>query len=314
MLPLLLLFLCLGCATTHGVRPATGELAGPVLEVHFLDVGEGDSIYVRTPNGKHYLIDTGDRGARKLLIPYLKAHGVTHLDGVLITHGHLDHIGALYYLAAEIPISVVFFSGHMPTSAHNLKTLKRLEEKHIALRELRAGDRLDLDPDLVAMVYHPPASWDGDAEDPNNMSVVVRLTYGDIDFLLMGDAEKKSEKEIMRAAPELESEVLKVGHHGSETSTGEEFLAAVSPEYAVISCGRNNKFGHPAALTLGKLERAHATILRTDENGTIEMRTDGRHIIIRVKGKEWQPVAGILGINRGGNRWAVAFAGGGRNS
>jgi len=202
----------------------------------------------------------------------------------------------------------------MPTSAHNLKTLERLEEKHIPLKKLRAGDHIDLDDAIVAVVYHPPADWDGDAEDPNNMSVVVRLTYGDIDFLLMGDAEKKSEKEILKTAPELNSEVLKVGHHGSETSTSEEFLAAVSPVYAVISCGVNNKFGHPFPVTLEKLKDAHATILRTDENGTIEVHTDGRRIMIKVKGKDWQPVAGILGIHRGGTRWTVAYSRGGRNA
>jgi len=94
MLPFLFLSLLSCCATTGGVHLATDVLEGPVLEVHFLDVGEGDSMYVRTPGGKHYLIDTGERGARKFIIPYLKAHGVTHLDGVLITHGHLDHIGS----------------------------------------------------------------------------------------------------------------------------------------------------------------------------------------------------------------------------
>ncbi len=275
-------------------RLVANELDGEILEVHFLDVGQGDSMYVRTPGNKHYLIDTGTRSARKQIIPYLQYLDVKELDGVILTHSHLDHVGSLYYLADAFSIKTLYYSGHFHSSGHNRKTLKRLQEKQVELKRVRAGDSFELAKGVKVSVLHPPTDWSGEVEDPNNMSVVVRLSYGDIDFMLTGDAEKSSEKEILKRKVELKSEFFKVGHHGSETSTSPEFLDRVDPLYAIISCGEGNKFNHPHQVTMDLLRSRDITILRTDQNGTIGVYTNGKRIMIKIKGKDWQPVSLLM--------------------
>ena len=283
-------------------RLVANSLSGSLLEVHFLDVGQGDAIYIRTPGEKHYLVDTGTRGARRKIIPYLKYLKVEKLSGVLITHSHLDHAGSLYYLADAFPIETIYSSGYFHGGSHNKKTLARLKEKKIPMKVLRGGDVLEWEKDVKVNVYHPPKDWSGNMEDPNNMSVVVRLSYKDIDFLLTGDAEKHSEKEILKHKYELKSEFLKVGHHGSETSSYATFLDTVQPLFAVISCGEGNKFKHPHQDTLDKLRARDVTILRTDQNGTIGVYTDGKRLMIKIKGKDWQPVSILFRLLRPGDR------------
>lgn len=301
-------------AQEHGTgrqRLVANELDGPLLEVHFLDVGQGDSMYIRTPGKKHYLVDTGTRSARKRIIPYLKYLDVKALDGVLLTHSHLDHIGALYYIADAFPIKRLYYSGQVHPSGHNRKTLQRLQDKKVELKRVRAGDTFELDEGVKVQVLHPGKDWDGDIEDPNNMSVVVRLTYGDIDFLLTGDAEKRSEKAILKTKLELKSEFLKIGHHGSETSSMEDFLDTVDPLYAIISCGEGNKFNHPHATTMEKLRTRDITILRTDQNGTIGVYTNGKRLMIKIKGKDWQPVTLLVRPPVSGAGWLVVHNRGG---
>lgn len=272
-------------------RLVANELEGPLLEVHFLDVGQGDSMYVRTPNMKNYLIDVGTRSARKQIIPYLKYLDVKKLDGILISHSHDDHAGALFHILEAIPVDAVYSSGYFHNSGRNRKALKLMEEKKVVMKKLRAGDTFELDKGVKVAVYHPPTAWDGEVEGPNDMSVVLRLSYGEIDFMLTGDAEKRSEKEILKQKYVLKSEFLKVGHHGSDTSTSNEFLAAVEPLYAVISCGVDNKFNHPHADTMKRLKAHDVTILRTDHSGTFGVYTNGKRIMIKIKGKDWQPVS-----------------------
>jgi len=290
------------------------ELDGKILEVHFLDVGQGDSIYIRTPGEKHYLLDTGPRSARRLLIPYLKYLGVKELDGVILTHSHLDHIGALYYIADVFPIKTFFYSGHVHSGGHNRKTVKRLQEKKVAMKRLRRGDTFELDKGVKVQVLHPPKEWDGEVEDPNNMSVSIRLTYGEIDFVLTGDAEKQSEKAILKSKLELKSEFLKVGHHGSETSSTEAFIDTVDPLYAIISCGEGNKFNHPHKTTMEKLQARDITILRTDQNGIIGVYTNGKRIMIKIKGKDWQPVSLLVRPPQNGSGWFVVHNLGGSHA
>jgi len=265
------------------------NLRGDLLEVHFLDIGQGDGMFVRTPGGKNYLIDCGPRSAYKKIVPYLKYLKVKELDGVLLTHSHMDHMGSLYKLSNDIPIKMVYSSGYFHTSKHNEKTLARLEEKKIKMSELKRGDRLELDEDVVLTVVHPPRNWKPYDSELNDYSVVTRLSYGDIDFLLTGDAERKAEKAMMKGNVVLRSEFLKVGHHGSNTASSKKFLEAVSPLFAIISCGVDNKFKHPHEETLNGLKARDATILRTDESGTIGIYTNGERVMIKIKGKNWQP-------------------------
>jgi competence protein ComEC len=322
-----LLLFVLGCSAGFPARAQeknttpliANSLQGPLLEVHFLDAGQGDAIYVRTPGGKHYMVDTGTRSSRRTVVPYLKYLKVDKLTGVLITHGHADHIGGLYYIAGEIPVETLLYSGHIHPGKHNAKTIKLLDEQGTKKKALRRGDKVELDEGVTMEVFSPPKEWNLDVEDANNGSVVVKLTYGEIDFILTGDAEKHAEREMVKQKLALKSEFLKVGHHGSKTATTLPFLELVDPLYAVISCGQNNKFKHPHAETLEALKKQGATILRTDQNGTIGVYTNGKRIMIKIKGKSVEPVsvlvkpsgsgvpgfvlvnrAGLIFINRGG--------------
>ena len=301
------LILFLSCSTTTFAEQPTGPqrddprqkliantLKGKLLEVHFVDVGQGDAIFIRTPGGKDYLIDTGPRGARRTLIPYLRYLKVKKLEAVLLTHSHMDHVGALYYIADEFEIGTVYSSGYFHPSKHNAKTLTRLEEKGIKLKTLKRGNRVELDKEIILKAVHPPAEWEPFNSDLNDYSVATRLTYGDIDFLLVGDAERKAEKSMLKGKVVLRSEFLKVGHHGSSTASTDDFLDAVSPFFAVIQCGVNNKFKHPHADVVQRLKDRDITIMRTDENGTIGVYTDGKRIMIKIKGKPTEEPVSLL--------------------
>lgn len=287
------------------------SLSGDLLEVHFLDIGQGDCIFIKTPGGKHYLVDTGNKGAKRKILPYLKYLKVEKLDGIVISHSHSDHVGALLAILQGIPVSAVYTSGHFHTNKYNMKVLKYIEEQKIPLRKLRRGDKLELDKDVTADVLHPPPDWDGDRVDPNDFSVVLRLSFGEIDFLLTGDCEKKCEKAILKEKLPIKSEFLKVGHHGSNTASTDPFLDYVVPLYAVISVGVNNSFAHPHKETLDKLRLRDITIMRTDEQGAFGVFTDGKRIMIKVKGKEWVPVSLFIRIRHVGLPALVLYTEGG---
>jgi beta-lactamase superfamily II metal-dependent hydrolase len=291
------------------------NLAGPLLEVHFLDVGQGDSMYVRTPGGKHYLIDTGPRSARKKIIPYLRYLKVEKLDGIFITHSHMDHMGALLYILKEFPVGKFYYPGYFHTSATNKKVAALLEQTKTEVHEMKRGDSVELDSGVTATALHPPTEgWEPFDDDLNNFSLVLRLTYGDVDFLLTGDSETKSEKEILKAKMVVRSEFLKIGHHGSKTATSEEFLDSVFPLYAVVSAGVNNSFGHPQAEVLKLLRDRDITILRTDESGTFGVYTDGKRIMIKMKGKDWLPVSWFIRTRMPGSSWLVTTTRGGMHA
>jgi len=292
-------------------RLVANNLSGPLLEVHFLDIGQGDAIYIRTPGGRHYMVDTGTRSSRRMVVPYLKYLKVEKLDGVLITHSHLDHVGGLFYIAEAIPIGTFYHSGYVHEGTHNEKTVARLKKKKVPFKKVRAGDVLELDQGVFMNVFHPPANWTAYDSELNDFSVVVKLTYGDIDFLLTGDAEKKSEKSMLKRKLALKSEFLKVGHHGSNTATTTAFLETVDPLYAIVSCGAGNKFKHPHPETMEALRKRDTTVLRTDQNGTIGVYTNGKRIMIKIKGKDWQPVSTLrLRQSRGGRLLAISNRGG----
>jgi competence protein ComEC len=225
---------------------------------------------------------------------YLQELGIRELDGVLISHSHMDHAGGLPHLLDRIPVRTILFSGYMHTTKFNLKLLEKIKGKDIEVRALKAGDQFELDQEIMVRVLHPPGEWDPAGLNVNDYSVVIRLSYKEVDFLFTGDAEHPSERQILKTAHELQSEFLKVGHHGSNTATGEDFLARVAPLFAVISCGARNQFNHPHAPALKRLGDQGVTILRTDENGTVMAFTNGIKIMIKVKGKAWHPVSLLI--------------------
>jgi competence protein ComEC len=245
--------------------PPTGK-----LEVHFIDVGQGDSILIKAPR-KNILIDGG--GRCNTVLNYLSNQGIKSLDYVIGTHPHADHIGGLINVMQSMPVGAIID----PAVAHTTKTfedyLTIIDQKGILFTEGRAGMIWDLGGGAKMQLLHPTSP---SKSDLNNASIVVRLTFGEVSFLFTGDAESAAEKQILSRGYELNSTILKVGHHGSETSTSQAFLTAVKPEAAIIMCCKTNSYGHPHQETLAKLSASNVNIYRTDLNGNIVVVTDGQ--------------------------------------
>jgi len=253
------------------------------LHVHFLDVGQGDAILIQCPHGQLILVDGGP--SPSVLLSHLgrRMPFWDHsLDLVVLTHPEEDHLGGLVEVLTRYDVSLVLDSGQGCTSATCDAWRSLIEEKEIPYRRAEAGMRLGLGQDVQMEVLHPPAlPMANTASDINNNSVVVRLEYGRFSMLLTGDVMEEAEQVLVSADQSLRSLVLKVPHHGGDTSLTKRFLEAVSPQAAIISVGANNRFGHPSAVTLDKL-RAIQTY-RTDQDGSLELLTDGQRYWMTTK-------------------------------
>lgn len=264
----------------HTQPPPEGE-----LQVHFLDVGNADAALIRS--GSHQmLIDGGEPADGKPVVDYLRKNGVERLDYVIATHPDADHIGGLPDVLEAFPVDHVLMSymddEHIPTSYSYERLLSTLLDQNIPVIEAAPGQQYTLGEATVD-ILGPEGVYD----ESNNMSVVCRITFGKRRFLMMGDAEKKAENALVKSGADLRADVLKVGHHGSHSSTGSVFLSAVSPAHAVISCGLDNRYGHPHPETLALLQQQQINVWRTDQSGTIVMTTDGDTLTIATeKGKE----------------------------
>jgi len=251
------------------------EIEG-ILKVHYIDIGQGDSIFIELPNGEKALIDGGPRSSEETLLNYLDEQGVERIDYLVATHPHEDHIGGLDGVINNYDIGKIY----MPDVVHTTKTFENLllaiQDKGYKITRAMAGDTI-VDMEGLGLYILAPEE-DADWEDLNNYSVVVRLEYKNNSFLFTGDAEKDSEDIMISKGYDLKAEVLKVGHHGSTTSTTDEFLDRVDPKYAIISCGADNKYGHPHKEILAKLEEKNIEIYRTDIDGTIVVKSDGKSI------------------------------------
>jgi competence protein ComEC len=249
---------------------AVSNIVSGTLEVHFIDVGQGDSILIKAPK-KNILIDGGDRGNAAL--NYIRNQDIRSLDYIISTHPHADHIGGLLNIIESIPVGEVID----PAVAHTTQTfedyLTLIDQHGIWFTEGRAGMNWDVGGGATMSILHPTSPSQSDL---NNASIVVRLTYGEISFLFTGDAESAAEYQILNRGYELNSTILKVGHHGSKTSTTQTFLAAVKPEVAIIMCSKTNSYGHPHEETLNRLRAANVDIYRTDLHGNIVVVTDGQ--------------------------------------
>lgn len=244
---------------------------GDEVLFHIIDVGQGDAILVMTPDG-NMLIDTGESSAREALVAYLDSVNVTSFEYVVFTHPDADHIGNAAYVVENYSIKNII----MPDREATTKTFERM----IDAIENSQANVIKAEPGYefyIGALLNTIIAPNGDYKDTNDASVVIKSTFGDTSILLTGDAEKGSEADIVSiwSKETLKCDVLKVGHHGSLTSTSEAFLDAVSPTIAVISCGEGNKYGHPLPETLARLEERGIAIYRTDKHGSIVLRTDG---------------------------------------
>lgn len=265
--------------------------AGEALQIHFVDVGEGDAALIVSPAGKTVLIDAGPVRSSGALLGFLKAQGRGPLDLVLLTHCHVDHFGGMARVMQTIGARM-FLVGPCPSESdayHRLlETVARLK---IPLKNATAGRKLDLGGGAVLTLLGPPAPpLEGTRSDANANSVVARLQLGATAVLFTGDAERPTEKWLLSSAEkaELRADVLKVAHHGSRYTTSAGFLNAVKPRIAVISLGTPNEYGHPSDQILSRLQRAGVRVYRTDEAGTVTVQSDGKQVEVRTS----TPVAG----------------------
>ena len=252
------------------------------FEVHFIDVKEADSALVIC-DGKTMLIDGGNPSDSSLIYTYLKDHSITHLDYIVCTHPHADHVGglpgALNYATAGVAFA--------PVTSSELNSfgdfIRYLEKQGVSITVPKPGLVFTLGSAKVQVVGPVNKS-----ENVNDMSIVLRVLYGNTSFLFTGDAESLEEFDIINSGYDIQSNVLKVGHHGSSSSSTEEFLNAVSPEFAVISAGAGNVYGHPEEKVLNALESKGIKIYRTDHNGDIICKSNGDSISFTVEKDEVQ--------------------------
>lgn len=245
------------------------------LRVIFYDVGQGDAIHIRSKN-QDILIDGGPDGT---IISKLDANLPFYdqeIELMILTHPHADHIAGLVPVLEKYQVDQILYSG-IDYDSNVYEEWKRIvEEQDIPLLEARQGQIIKLNEASMFILF--PGSQEIDKENINNSSVVSKLVYGESTFLFTGDAEKEVENELLASDINLEAEVLKVGHHGSKTASTKDFLAQVSPMYAVISAGKDNKFGHPHEETLEKFINLETNILRTDVSGDIKCISDKKEI------------------------------------
>ncbi len=282
----LLLLLIVGLAVTGcnigRTTPAPGATVAPgqnPLKVAFLDVGQGDSILIQAPNGQTMLIDGGRSTnlANTVIIPKLKEWNARQVDVLIPTHPDQDHIAGLAGVLENFPVKLAALTGQVHSTQIYERLLTDIRDRKVEALKVRTGTTIPFDPSVKLEVLNP----DDDAvnsDDTNNASIVIKLTYGTTSFLLTGDAELPANKAMLAHGFDVRSTVLKLGHHGSRTSTNEDWLTHVQPQLGIISAGKDNSFGHPHPEVIAALNKLKIPYIRTDEHGTITVTSDGATI------------------------------------
>lgn len=246
------------------------------LRFHFIDVGQGDSSLIITPNGKTILIDAGDEAHAKKVLSYVREQGIEKLDLVIATHPDADHIGGMDKVIKNFDIGV-FAMPDVSAKTNQYKQIQReLKAKKMKATRLYQGDEVQIDDDIDFEILSPVKGKKYD--DTNEYSIVAKIVYKDTSFILMGDATMENEVDIINNVPDIDIDVLKLGHHGSSTSSSDYFITKTSPNIAIISCGKNNKYGHPHQEVMRVLKKHGVTPYRTDEMGDIVITSDGKEI------------------------------------
>lgn len=246
------------------------------LRFHFIDVGQGDSSLIITPKGKTILIDAGDEAHAKKVLSYVREQGIEKLDLVIATHPDADHIGGMDKVIKNFVIDV-FAMPDVSAKTNQYKQIQReLKAKKMKATRLYQGDEVQIDDDIDFEILSPVKGKKYD--DTNEYSIVAKIVYKDTSFILMGDATMENEVDIINNVPDIDIDVLKLGHHGSSTSSSDYFITKTSPKIAIISCGKNNKYGHPHQEVMRVLKKHEVTPYRTDEMGDIVITSDGKEI------------------------------------
>ncbi|MBQ1687241.1 MAG: MBL fold metallo-hydrolase [Ruminococcus sp.] len=271
--------LALFCACTvtinlGGADTSAAPNSESKLIVHFLDVGQGDSIFIELPNGKTMLVDAGENYHGQGIIDYVQTIGYHKLDYVVATHPHEDHIGSMPYIVRNFEIGSIYMPDVTANTATFESLLKAIKAKGLRVKNGRTGVHIIKDGELTADIIAPDKP---DESNLNNSSIVLLLTFGNVSYLLTGDAETK---ELNAIRADMHATVLKAGHHGSKTSTTQTLLKKISPSVTVISCGKNNDYGHPHAEVLKMLKSVNSSVYRTDRDQTVIVATDGSSLTV----------------------------------
>ncbi len=259
-------------------EPTQGTLQGNVIEVHFIDVGQGDSILIEAGDSA-MLIDAGENNKGTSVIDYLAAQNIKDLDYVIGTHPHSDHIGGLDTVLSTLPVDTLI----MPKATHTTKTyedvLDIIAEKGLTITKPVVGGEYRLGSASFVIIAPNSSSY----EELNEYSIVIKLTHEDNSFLLTGDAGSLSEEEMLASGIDLSADLLKLGHHGSAYSSTERFLDAVTPTYAIACVGIDNEYGHPHPDTLIARDTRNIMFYRTDKQGTVVFTSDGKNISVNTQ-------------------------------
>lgn len=258
-----------------GASSTVADMAADTMEVHFLDVGQADSILIKTSSSA-MLVDAGKNEDGEKVVSYLQQQGIERLDYVIGTHPHEDHIGGLDNVIQSFDIGEVILPEKTHTSRTYMDVLQAIQDKGLSITLASAGQEYSLG-NASFTILSPKEGVDY-GDELNNWSIGIRVVHGQNCFVMTGDAERDAEEDILASGLELKADVWKAGHHGSETSNSDALLQAVNPQYAVISCGRDNSYGHPDFSVLQKFSEKGIQVYRTDEQGTIIASSDGTAI------------------------------------
>lgn len=272
------------------------------MEVHFIDVGQGDCTLI-TCDGQSLLIDTADESKGTAIQSYLRKQNIEKLDYLILTHPDSDHIGGAPVIITKFGIENVFMSNYEKDNLTYEKLIQAMDYKRFKFSTPAAGSRFQLGAATITILA-PCKSYD----NPNDASVALMVQNGDNKFLFTGDATNEAETDILESHADISADVYKVGHHGSKTSTSADFFHAVHPQYAVISCGEGNSYGHPHAQTLNTLRTSGVEVYRTDEDGTIVAVSDGKTITFNVPAsKTWKSGEPVGSTQNSQNSIAISY-------